>query len=95
MVNRDPRSPLAVVRAERVIGRNLGSASILVNLATNDIFELNVTGGRVWDLLGTTPSTGEVAMRLTEEFDLDLDTAEREVAALVARFESAGLVRRL
>jgi hypothetical protein len=94
MVNGQPAQLTAVIRAERVIGRNLGSASVLVNLATNDIFELNDTGGRVWDLFGRTSSPRDVAMMLTEEFDLDLDAAEIEVASLVARLESVGLVRR-
>jgi hypothetical protein len=95
MVNGECHEQRAVVRADRVIGRNLGTASVLVNLATNDIFELNHTGGRVWDLLGHTSSPRDVAVMLTAEFDLDLDSAEIEVATLVTRLESAGLVRRL
>jgi hypothetical protein len=83
-----------LVRADGVIGRDLGSSGILVNLETNAIFEVNTTGGRIWALLADGASAHTIANQLTREFDVDLPAAETEVTTILGRFEAEGLVRR-
>ena len=82
-----------IVRAQSVVGRSLGASSVLVNLTTNEIFELNETGGRIWDLLATPRSARELAEQLNQEFEIEATAAEAAVVTLLGQLEAQGLVR--
>jgi hypothetical protein len=76
-----------------VVFRRLNEGGVLVDLATNQIFELNDTAARIWELLNEPVETAAVASRLCGEFDIDLDLAAEQVARLVHELESEGLLK--
>jgi hypothetical protein len=65
---------------------------LLVHLKTNQIFELNTTGLRVWELLGEGLEFEEVVGLLGSEFDVDLEQLRREVTDLVSMLRREGLL---
>jgi hypothetical protein len=65
---------------------------VLVDLATNQIFELNATGHRVWELLGEGLDRAAIGDRLAREFDADRRQLDRDVAALLARLRDERLI---
>jgi hypothetical protein len=77
-----------------VSARRLQTSGVLVHLRTNNIFELNDTGMRVWELLATETAPAEIPRVLASEFDVDPEEATRAVVALLDQFAAQGLVER-
>lgn len=80
-------------RIETVASRRLGASTVIVNLQTNDILELNETGSRIWELLPESGAVPHLASTLTAEFDIEQVEAEREVTRLLEQLASQGVVR--
>lgn len=78
--------------AEDVVARRLEDNLVLVDLRTNLIFELNVTGARLWELIGEGCRRGELEQRMSQEFEVDDETLSAEVGALIDSLREAGLV---
>jgi Coenzyme PQQ synthesis protein D (PqqD) len=78
--------------AEDVVARRLGDETVVVNLRTNLIYELNRTGARLWELLADGCDRPELERRLAREFDVEADTLRREIDALLSSLLAAGLV---
>lgn len=77
-----------------VVFRVLGDGAVLVNLASNEIFELNGTGAAIWNHLSLGVSPDDVVPQLMSSFEVDQVTAEQAVAAFVSELTSAGLIAR-
>lgn len=56
---------------------------MLVDLATNHIFELNRTGHRIWELLGEGLDRRAIRDRLQQEFSVDPEQLEQELEKLL------------
>jgi hypothetical protein len=75
-----------------VVYRVLGDEAVLVNLATNDVFELNATGVAVWTLVEEGHSVDQIVDTLIARFDVDRATAEHEVATLLGKLVALRVV---
>lgn len=75
-----------------VVSRRLDEQTVLVNLRTNRIFELNRTGARFWELLGDESSESQIVEQLLSEFDVPQAQLEREVAGLIESLLEEGLI---
>lgn len=74
------------------MANRLGEAGVLVHLRTNQIFELNATGVRIWELIGEGRTLGDIERTLTTEFDVDAARVHAEVSALVEALAEQGLI---
>jgi hypothetical protein len=84
---------LAVLKRKRdVIARPFGDAAVLVDLGTNQIFELNRTGYRIWELLEQHLDRGGIADVLQREFEVDRAQLEAEIDELLAELRRENLV---
>jgi len=77
-----------------LIARRFDSTAVLVNIATNRVFELNETGAKVWELLGEGVGADEIVQRLVGEFDVEEQQAADQVRNLIVQFETEGLLVR-
>jgi hypothetical protein len=75
-----------------VIAKRLDDGSVLVDLRTSRIFELNPTATRAWELLAQETDLGRVARQLATEFEVAEDEAAREVVRLVEELRAEGLL---
>lgn len=75
-----------------VLTRRVGEDVVLVHMGRNDIFALNRTGARLWELLTEGRSRSEAVERLKSEFDASEETIEREADSLMALLEREGLL---
>ena len=66
-----------------VVYRRLGDTAVLVHLGTNEIYELNESGVRLWELLADGQGFDDAIQTLVREFDVDETTARRECRDLV------------
>jgi hypothetical protein len=78
-------------RATHVVARRIGDSGVLVNLRTNEIFELNDTAMRVWELLDAVADRKALGVRLTGEFEVDANVADRAVQEIIGRFRRQGV----
>ena len=85
--------PSRVLRqSEHVVSSRLGDAGVLVHLRSNQIFELNATGVRVWELIGEGHDVEDIEQRLHAEFDVDHEQLRREVSELLNALCRQGLL---
>jgi hypothetical protein len=83
----------ATVRAsDDVVFRELEGESVLLNLATGVYFGLDEVGTRIWQLIEQHGRLLDVRDAMTREFDVDADTAGRDLSDLVAQMSGRGLV---
>jgi len=64
----------------------------LFNTTTNELFRVNSTGGRVWEMLGDNLSTEQMAETISKEFD---GAEVQTVRQAIGRFLAELLDRRL
>lgn len=85
--------PLSARFAPRpdVVFRTVGTESILLDLEGGLYYGLDEVGTRVWMLLADL-SGEDVCRRLVQEFDVTLDQARADVAALIDQLVERGLL---
>ena len=76
-----------------VVSRRLGDEIVLVHLKTNQIFSLNPTGARFWELLSDGKSRQEIETALLGEYDGSREEVSAEIDSLVRLLQAEGLVR--
>lgn len=80
-------------RQPHVVARRLRDAGVLVNLRTNEIFELNDSAMRVWEMLDAPVPLDAIVSTLVAEFTVTAATAEAETLQIFERLKAQGLVR--
>ncbi len=75
--------------------RKIAGETLLVPVANrvadgNELFVLNETGARVWELAGEGRCAGEIKSRLLEEFDAAPEQVEQDLTRLLGELESVG-----
>ena len=75
-----------------VVFNRLEDRMVLVDLKSNQIFELNSTGARVWELLQEGVSVDTLIDRLKAEFEADPATLRTEIESLLSDLISEGLI---
>jgi hypothetical protein len=77
-----------------VLARRVGDELVLVQSGRNEVFSLNSTGARLWELLSEGRSRSEAVEQLTAEFEVTREMAEEEANRLLATLERENLVER-
>ena len=67
-----------------VVFQRVGEDLVLVHLKTNEIFALNPTGARFWELLVQGKSRPEIEETLLLEYDVPHEQLVQEIDTLVA-----------
>jgi hypothetical protein len=89
----DPANAAARLRPHKdVVSQRLGEAGVLIDMRSGRMFELNVTGIRIWELVGEGCSPDDAAARLLQEFAGDPLELRAEVGALVEELVREGLL---
>jgi hypothetical protein len=70
----------------------IGEESVLVNMRTNRIYELNRTGTRFWELLSAGYTQAEIEQLMLQEFGVAEDDLAVEIKAMLASLQDEGLV---
>ena len=63
--------------------RRVGEETVILHLGSGTYFGLNPVGARVWQLIETGKSLGEMCDAMTDEFDVSREVLERDVLALL------------
>jgi len=85
-------------KSDSVVYRKIGNSFILVPIRNDvadleTVFTLNDVSSRIWELIDGKLTAGEIARKLTEEFDVIQEEAEKDVRRILAEFkEFAGIL---
>jgi coenzyme PQQ synthesis protein D (PqqD) len=91
----DVREPGARLRpSDDVVARRLDDVVVLINLATNRMFELNATGARVWELISAGATLEEVRDAMLREFDVTEADLRAATDSLTGWLTAEGLLER-
>jgi hypothetical protein len=86
-----------LVRSQAVVSRVVAGETLLVPVRSKvgdlaSIFSFNGTGTLIWKLLESPRTIGQLAMAISETYEVDVPQAENDVAKFVAEMISVGLV---
>jgi PHD/YefM family antitoxin component YafN of YafNO toxin-antitoxin module len=70
-----------------------GKEAVLLNLATKMYYTLNETGLRIWQLLSSGSTLGEISERLQSEFDVSPEKTKGSVLNLIGELIHEKLVK--
>lgn len=75
-----------------VMYQRLEDRMVLIHLRTNDIFDLNETSARLWELLAHDGEVPAIEAQLAREFEVDAAQLHRETMATLAIFAENDLI---
>ena len=75
-----------------VVSRAVGQTTVLLDTATGRYFSLDQVGTRAWSHLTTAASIEAAFEALLEEFDVERERLREELASLISRLASSGLL---
>jgi hypothetical protein len=81
-----------VVKPDDVLIRDLGSESVLLNLASESYFGLDEIGTRMWAALANTPSIEAAFGVLLAEYDVEAEPLRADLTAFLQKLSEAGLI---
>jgi hypothetical protein len=81
-----------VQAAPNQVSTAIADEAVVLDLSQGVYFGLEGVGGRVWQLLASPRRVDEIVTAVTEEFDVDQATCERDVLSFITELQGAGLV---
>ena len=75
-----------------VVFQKMQDEVVLVHLATSEIYALNRTGARFWELLSGGGTRAAIESVLADEFEIDIDAIRREIDEIVRALKAHGLL---
>jgi len=80
-------------RHKDTASRIIDGEAVILRPMDNMILNLNETGTRIWELLAESPEVGRIIQIICEEFDVEKESATRDVVAFLEKMEQKGLVQ--
>lgn len=78
--------------AKDQISSDLAGEAVILNLQSGTYYGLNTVGSRVWQLLQTPQTLDRLRTAILEEYQVDEQTCDRDLVALLQELETAGLI---
>jgi hypothetical protein len=75
-----------------VLAQELDGETVLLDLNSESFFGLDEVSTRVWQLLQEGQGRAEVIDTLLEEYEVEREVLEKDVADLLTRLSEAGLI---
>lgn len=88
-ITRQNRRP---IQSPNVASRIYGNDAVVISPDEGKVRMLNPTATRIWQLADGTRSEEEIAVALTEEFDVDLIQARQSMLKLLAELSERQLI---
>jgi hypothetical protein len=77
-----------------VLFQELAGETVLLDLASESYFGLDEVGTRIWQLLQAGQGEAEIIETLLDEYEVERQELENDVAELLEKLEGEGLIRR-
>ena len=66
--------------------------AVLMHVGSGDCFELNIVGAEIWSRLARDEDVAQIAAALAAEYQIPVERAAADVAALIAELSRRGLI---
>jgi hypothetical protein len=76
-----------------ILSKRLGEELILINLETDRIFSLNLTGAKAWEIIEDTQDLDLVKKGLLDEFDVSPELLDDELDRILTALVAEGFVK--
>ena len=81
-----------------IVTKKTGKEYVLVPLADNiadmnRLFTLNETGAFIWELIDGKKNVGEIINALTDEYDIDNETASKDVLLFIENMSNYLIIK--
>ena len=86
------KADTVVRRTDSLSSVDVNGESVILNVDSGTYFGLDGVGARIWSLLESPVTYGELVRVVVNEYEVDRDTAESDIADLVRELEQKGLV---
>jgi len=83
---------LFVRRGDRLAARKVAGEMVVLSADDSSLFVLNEVGTTVWEAADGRTSTDTIADALCREYDVDVETARRDVEEFVDALAAAGVI---
>jgi|SRR5688500_13530735 len=77
-----------------VTSQLFGDDAVLIDLRTNEVYEMNRTAARMWQLLGDGVDVDDIEGRLASEFEVEPKELRRQMEGFLVILLDANLVER-
>jgi hypothetical protein len=75
-----------------ILASALGDETVMMSLSRNSYYGLDEVGSLIWELLAQPQSITQICTTLQQEFAVDAQTCQQEVALFVQQLVDEGLV---
>ncbi|WP_428245400.1 PqqD family peptide modification chaperone [Ferrovibrio sp.] len=79
-------------RTDRILTAAVGEELLMMSAAEGKYFNLNDVGTRIWELLAQPVSVEGLVKALTDEYEVDADTARAQVLEFMVALRTRGLL---
>ncbi len=76
----------------QVMAHLIGDETVVLDLATGTYFGLDSVGTRVWQMISEGMTIGEICEEMLEEFEVSLETLQRDVIQLADKLLEQKLI---
>lgn len=83
---------MAITISRDVLSQELAGETVLLDLASESYFGLDAVGTRIWQLLKDGVDEAVLVDTLLDEYEVEREVLERDVADLLGRLAEAGLI---
>lgn len=78
--------------AAHVIARRLDEETVILDIASGTYFGLDPVGTRIWTLLSEGKALGETCDAMLDEFEVERERLEQDMADLLEQLVGRGLI---
>jgi hypothetical protein len=82
-----------VVAARDQVSCGLADEAVILDLRAGVYYGLNSVGARIWDLIQEPRTVDQIRDAILEEYEVDPDSCERDLRALIGDLAARELVR--
>ena len=65
---------------------------VMMSIEAGSYYGLNAVGSRIWELLESPKTVGQLCRQICEEFEVDKGTLDQDMAALATDLVSVGIL---
>jgi hypothetical protein len=91
----DGKTAAEIEVVDSVVFQSLQDEIVILNMENQEYYGLDNVGADAWQLLLEHGNLSDVARRMQELYDVDEETARRDLGVLVDELLGAGLLRKL
>ena len=86
----DIRADTTISRTGDWLSADTGDGAVMMSPSAAQYIGLSSTGGRIWELLATPRTFGELCAALAKEYEVTADEAEADTRAFIAGLAERG-----